>query len=208
MKTFILALLVLTNLCLFSQTKKPVGHKHTGFYERTTLGGGYTSMSESVGSTTVDMTGMSVDFNAHFGYSLAQNFQIYGVIGYNIMPSPKYKVNGTEVTASTSSRLSLVRMGAGATYYFMPINIFGAFDIAAGKNQVETMGLTANTDWGYIINLSAGKEWWVAREWGVGAMLYFYAGSINDVTVNTLTGPVTPKISNTGFGISFTATFN
>jgi len=139
---------------------------------------------------------------------VAENFQIYGVIGYNIMPSPKYKVNGTEVTTTGTSRLGLVRMGAGVTYYFMPVNIFGAVDFSGGKNQVESGGITANSDWGYIINLSAGKEWWVAREWGVGAMLYFYAGSINDVTVNTLTGPVTPTISNTGFGIAFTATFN
>jgi hypothetical protein len=191
-------------MSLYSQTKKPVVHKHIGFYERTSAGLGYTSMSESVGSTTIDMKGFSIDVNEHVGYSVAENFALYGVVGYNIMPSPKYKLNGQEVTTTASSRLSLIRMGIGATYYFMPINIFGSIDFAGAKNQVETMGATANSDWGYIVNISAGKEWWVAKKWGVGAMLYFYTGSINDVAIGT----TTPTISNTGFGASFVATFN
>jgi len=208
MKTLLLIILVITNLSLYGQVKKPLQHKHDGFYGRATLGFGSTSISESVdlttGKMTIDMSGLSGDVNIHLGYSVIENLQLYGALGGNVLPNPKYEVNGKEATTTTSSNVYLLRYGAGASYYFMPYNISVSFDLSAAKNQIETNNVTANSDWGVIFNFGAGKEWWVSKDWGIGAMLYFYTGTVNDVTIGTQT----PKIDNTGFGISFSATYN
>jgi len=178
--------------------------KHEGFYSRATLGFGSTNISESYQGTKMEISGLSGDFNAQIGYSVVENLQLYFVLGVNAMSDPKYKFNGTEATATKSSDVTLYRYGAGATYYFMPHNIFVSFDITSGQNEIKIDNESVKSKYGAVFNFGAGKEWWVSKEIGLGGMVYFYYGSISDETING----VTPKLNNTGFGLSFSATFN
>ncbi len=208
MKTIILIIMVLINFSLFGQPKKSIEKKHVGFFGRGTIGLGSTNITESanssLGKIDIDISGLSADVNIRIGYSIIENLQLYGVYGANIITDPKYEINGIEATTTTSTRVNLLRYGAGATYYFMPHNIYVSFDVTSGQNEIEANNMTSKSDRGVIFNFGAGKEWWVSKDWGLGAAFYFYTGSVNDTPFEGQT----PEIKNTGFGIAFSATFN
>lgn len=180
-------------------------HKHEGFFARGTLGLGSTTVTEEFQSNKIDMSGLSGDFNAQIGYSVIENLQLYFVMGANVISDPKYKLNGTESSTTKSSEVNLYRYGAGATYYIMPYNIFLSFDITSGQNEIKVDNESFKSQHGAIFNFGAGKEWWISKDWGLGGMIYFYTGSIDD---QPLINGVVPKLNNTGFGISFSATYN
>ncbi len=205
MKNLIFAILILSAFNMsYGQQKKAIQYKHEGFFARGTFGLGSTTISETVQENKIDISGFSGDMNIQIGYSVTENLQLFGVAGYNSITEPKYKINGVEATTTTSSEVSLFRIGAGVTYYFMPYNAFITFDITSGQNEIEVDNVSNKSDHGVVFNFGAGKEWWVSKDWGLGAMFYFYTGTIKDATVNR----ITPDIKNTGFGIAFTATYN
>jgi len=185
MKKLIFTILIMSVFNLaYGQEKKTMQYKHEGFFARGTLGFGSSSISEMVQSNKIDISGLSGDFNIQLGYSVIENLQLFFTLGGNIITEPKYKLNGVEATTTTSTNVSLYRYGAGATYYFMPYNAFLTFDVTSGQNEIEINNVSSKSDHGVVFNFGAGKEWWVSNDWGLGAMFYFYTGTINDATVN------------------------
>jgi len=68
-------------------------------------------------------------------------------------------------------------LGAGADYYFMPLNLYvGATLALAGVSlvEVETRNRPAHalhSKAGVGFDLDVGKEWWVTGNWGMGVAL-------------------------------------
>ena len=199
MKTKILILLVAlsANICSFSQVKSTTGQKHTGFYARSTVGLGGFFLSENANTSTFGNVnfhtrGWGGDLSIQAGYSVAENLQVYGVFGAN------RKIFDSDLTTT------LIRYGAGATYYIMPDNVFLFCDISRARDEIKINSLTGKSDYGIIFNLGFGKEWWVSKDLGIGWAFYYLAGSINNQPFENRT----PSISNIGFGLAFSVTYN
>ena len=211
MKTKILILLVAlsANICSYSQEKKPYEVKHSGFFVRGTAGLGSLTITESINSSSMgkidfEINGMSYDFTLKAGYSVIDNLQLYGVFSTNVIPDPTYLINNSEVKTIGSSSVSLSRYGAGATYYLMPENIYASFDVTTGQNEIEISREKSSSQRGLIFTFGLGKEWMVAKKWGIGGALYFFTGSVDDEPYEGQT----PQIGNTGFGLVFSVTYN
>lgn len=98
--------------------------------------------------------------------------------------------------------LSHTLLGAGVTYYFMPINVFVGGSIGPSIMSIEASGFEgsrSDSDVGFGMRFEAGKEWWVSENWGLGLsgeLQYSYV-KFNEVPVNSVY-----------FGIMFSATYN
>ena len=192
---------------VFSQTSGQ--YTHDGFFMRFLLGGSSSIMSMNAGSNAMgigdmELSGLSVTFRFQIGAEIAENLIAFGEVGAIAMSDPKLKIAGKtydtkETLASTSD------IGAGLTYYFMPVNIYLTGSILASTAEIEyTEGSTTNrgeSDYGLGLFAAAGKEWWVGEDWALGVSIYAAYSDVPDK------GNSKVNITTTTFGVAFSATF-
>jgi len=175
--------------------------RHTGLYLHARLGLGYTHMR----ADDIDMTiaGGGGAFGLAIGMSVVPNLIVYAELFDNIATGPEVTQNGSTSTASDDTAAGVVGIGLGVRYYFMPSNFFVAGTLAASSLTVQENGEeTAQSDTGLGVSLSAGKEWFVSTNWGLGVAAQLFLGSM-------------PEGDNAGydwstsaFSINFSATYN
>jgi hypothetical protein len=76
----------------------------------------------------------------------------------------------------------------GATYWLMPANVFLAGSLGAGRSSIAgqpvRLGVelpnTDASDLGPSLHLSAGKQFWLSRRWGLGISLGLLASGANN----------------------------
>ena len=124
-------------------------HEHNGSFLRLALGGGGIRSSASHKSTSAP--GSVIDLA--FGGIVAGNLAIHGSIFGRVQSA----------SSGSDTRFSATGIGAGATYYFMPVNIYLSGAVGSGT---MTGGGVSRT--GVATNWLLGKEWWVSKEWGIG----------------------------------------
>ena len=78
-----------------------------------------------------------------------------------------------EKVGNIPGKYSLGGVGLGATYYFMPINIFISGSVGLSVLRVEIGSLIGiplkfETEAGFGASLLAGKEWWLFDNWALG----------------------------------------
>ena len=188
---------------LGQQIVQPGSRKHDGFYLRLMLGPAYASSSVPIGAADVTFSGISTGIDAAAGYTVAENFSIYGQITGTSTRNP-------EVSAGASSgntddmTLSVFGIGAGASYYVMPLNLYFHAGLLATTLSLESedAGSTAKaeSDTGFGLNVGIGKEWWLSDNWGLGAGAQFLFSKVEDEENNTWT--------SLGFTLGLSATFN
>jgi hypothetical protein len=78
------------------------------------------------------------------------------------------KVRDVEVSLLTQSMI-----GAGVSYFIMPLNLY--LGAAAGIGLLTTsykrpgrLEVKYDSDVGFALDAEIGKEWWVADDWGLG----------------------------------------
>jgi hypothetical protein len=103
-----------------------------------------------------------------------------------------------KATATTSNSLGINSYGAGLSLYLDSINAYISADVGTAKTQLTVTNTQAYSESGLGINVLIGKEWWVSKNWGLGAALFYHYSSMNDVA----TGSVVPKITNSVFGLA------
>jgi hypothetical protein len=144
-------------------------HTHDGFYLRLQLGIGY-NQAETVGGDDIAIKGAAGGFNFELGYAIVENFILFGRLGGTSVTSPDIELGGVTVEGTdddVSSNFS--GLGVGATYYFMPVNVYVTGAITASNLSITDDGdELADTDSGPALHLGVGKEWWVSRNWGIG----------------------------------------
>jgi hypothetical protein len=143
-------------------------HKHDGFYLRLQLGGGYNQAS-AVGEDLA-IKGAAAALNIELGYAIVENFILYGRLGGTSVTSPDIELGDVTVEGTDDDVSSdFTGVGLGATYYFMPINVYVSGAITASELTITEDGEDlARTDSGPALHLGVGKEWWVSRNWGIG----------------------------------------
>jgi hypothetical protein len=178
---------------------------HEGLYVRLHLGGGFTSISESIGSGgSVTFSGGSVSLGVSVGGAVAPNLAIFGTAFGSLVGTPNVKVSGYgyDATGSSNGDIGIAGVGAGVVYYFEPVNIYLSGVIAAMNVQADD----SNGDTSYTSKFGPGfegiigKEWWVSQHWGLGVAGEFLAATMKDKTTSTDTW------NAAGFNLLFSAT--
>ncbi len=179
-----------------------------GFFMRLSGGGGYGHAGSRAGSSDVTLSGFAAQLDLAFGGIITPNLaltgELFGMSAFE--PTMKLASGAGSVSARLEdTRFRVGALGVGLTYYFMPANIYASAAVGIGSAQVRGVGsdfvVEANTDPGLAINVMAGKEWWVARRWGLGVAVQFMFASLPDDSASE-----NWKVFQ--IGVSLTATMN
>lgn len=155
----------------WAQDTDSKAHRHLGFYLHVDSSvDAY--HSQATGSSLV-LSGAALSVNLAVGGALFENF-ILAARFWVTDPLSIHTSNG-DPFGLTNSNSQFSGFGAGleAKYYFMPINLFisgmvGLGSIALSNPAPSGPTPVGSNSAGAIIQLSFGKEWWVARHVGVG----------------------------------------
>lgn len=171
-----------------------------GFFLRLALGGGYASTSIEDAGEELTFKGPSGNFEAAIGAMVKENLAIHATLGAWAVLDPTAEIFGEEADLDDVT-LSLSGIGAGLTYYFGDSNVYLSGSAGAGQITLDFEGESEDTDWGFVLEASLGKEWWVSDRWGLGVAAGVGYHSIPP-------GEGNENLSGTSFSVRFSATFN
>lgn len=191
-----------------SSETDPGYEKHDGFFLRLLGGYGSLAFSESPvytnGTGTFKASGPAGFFGFHIGYAITENFILLGAMNGYAASNPQYELNGVKSSTTVSNSLGINSYGVGISIYLESLNAYVSADVGSAKTQLTVNNNQANSESGLGVNVQIGKEWWVSKNWGLGAALFYHYSHMNDVG----SGSVIPKITNSVFGLAFSATYN
>lgn len=149
-----------------------------------------------------------LDVNIAVGYTIYPNLAVHATLWGWGLNDPDVSVQGAfgGTTFANHGLFEMTAFGAGATYFVMPVNAYLSTSFGLGA-FTGTDELDGQSERGFAVDVTAGKEWWVNADWGAGAALSFSHVSADDKDL----GPSTiPRGSWTGtsWALRFTATFN
>jgi hypothetical protein len=154
----------------------------------------------------VSVSGTGAGLTLAFGKVVRPNLILFGALGTFIASDPEVHVG--KVARTQTGSTGVTGLGVGATTYVMPANVFGSVTLAAmqlsssdGNGTELTSAELAPTSWGPAVTVSAGKEWWVSPNWGLGGALILNVAGLPGRNSNTGAGVV-------WFGVAGSATFN
>jgi len=181
--------------------------KHKGFYLSMSLGPNFPSITDEVaGDYNYKYTGTGALLDFKIGGTLKENLILHATITSTSMSGPKITSGGSSLNLDNDLGLGEAMIGAGITYYVMPVNILfsgsvgiGNFTLVDGKNDTSI-----STDRGVSFQLKAGKEWWVSKRWGLGFAFTYSRTSLT----NEPGGSISEVMGSNNFGIVFNASLN
>jgi hypothetical protein len=149
------------------------------FFVRFTAGPGYVW---GTGSPNTELTGASGAFGVTMGGFLLQNFALHADIGWMNTYDPNFSVNGNTLD-STSVVFQASTFRAGASYYVLPLRVYGTlsfgFGVAAltsytfaGDGSVTLVG-REYTKVGPSFAGEIGKEFDVSNYWALGIAAHY-----------------------------------
>jgi len=173
-------------------------HRHDGFFLRLSEGLGYGQATASDNGNDYKYSGITTIMDIAIGYSVIENLAITADLFGGIQINPKRTVNGHSVSTS-GIQLDSLGFGVGATYYFMPLNLYANLGIGVAEMVLDAGNTRSETNTGGGFHVGVGKEWWVSDNWGLGlaGQFFYMAVPVEDVTFHDI-----------GFGVSFSATYN
>lgn len=180
---------------------------HDGFFLRLSAGFASTETKISDATGKLKLSGSAGDVNLAVGGVIAPNLAIHGTIfGWSASdPDAEITVYGVgSGSGSISGTVTMSAVGGGVTYYIMPANFYlsGSVGLARLRFDSNTSGVpNGDSDSGFALDLTAGKEWWVGRNWGLGAAGDIMIHSVPD-------GGLPENWAGPSFGLRFTATMN
>lgn len=184
----------------------PEFHAHDGFFLRFHVGyGSGTILREYMPDLDLKFTGLSGVFRFQIGASIAENLILFGEMGGLAITRPTLEI-GSASENIEGSTVSVTDIGAGLTYYFMPSNFYICSSIVMAQNKFELQSRYSSvaTKSGPGIYLSAGKEWWVSADWGLGVAGFIYTSKSS---FDYMGSDDTYDVNNTAFGVVFSATY-
>lgn len=192
----------------YALEEKPIDPHHTGFYAHFGFGLGYTSVYRNKGDK-VELSGSSKYYTIDLGWAVIENLIVHARLGFDDTTNPVVTYDDREYVDIRGSYLFAWKTLVAATYYIMPINIYGTIAVGLEKMDIEIEDLrlyydllTKGSDVGFSLEVDIGKEWWADEEWGLGLTGRFnYANlspedtsSLSD-RLHVLTGGVMLSIS-------------
>jgi len=197
-----------------SGTPSPLGgpgaREHDGFFLRLTIGAGagFASYREAVdGSRTEDVEtgGVAGETEVAIGGRIIGNLIVHGNLLLTGVGDANKTVSGVK-NASYKIDTSLALLGGGATYYFMPYNVYLSGMLGVGSmNESRDDKRVIESGSGIGGALMLGKEWWAGprAQWGLGAAL---RGTLLSAPVTV--GGVDSRMFGSQITIAFSATYN
>jgi hypothetical protein len=185
---------------------KPGASTHDGLLVRVTNGFTWGNLSVDSNEGTKSDTAIWSDLTVDVGAAVIPNFIVRGRLwaasaGFSDGPF------GEQSLAVTGG------LGAGADYYFMPINVYvGASLGLAGLANIDIEDLDEEREGrgraskaGLWLDLGVGKEWWVSGNWGLGLGLRLRYLNIAPANI---AAPTTGNLNSFQGGLNFTVTYN
>jgi len=178
----------------------PDAYTHHGLFISGDLGVGGINYKDSLG-----ITGGAGDFNLKIGGTVAPNFIISGDLISVQSANPDVTQNkgpkaGTDY-GNNGFGFSMDLIGIGATYYFMPANVFLSGTLGTGYFTFHQVGEDDQfSNNGLAFQAEVGKEWWVSPNWGLGIGLVFLDMNAKWSSAETGNGSF--------LGLMFNSTFN
>jgi hypothetical protein len=186
------------------------GHAHDGFYMRVHLGMGYLGASESYGGGTDHYSGGGLSYGAAFGGSIAPNLILFGELFGTTVFDATYTYQG--YSEPSGMDLTMYGIGPGVAYYIMPLNLYLSGSLAFSKisfSDTQSGVSLDDTRWGLGFNFMVGKEWWVARNWGLGVAGQLHVARMGDYVYDDATRySYDTNITAATFSVLFSATYN
>ncbi len=171
-----------------------------GFFLRlsTGVGGGGT---ERDANPDIKLSGFISETNLAIGGTVTRNLALHATLFGWTAGDPTVESGGTGVELN-NAELTMGALGAGITYYFMPLNLYLSPSIGFGGLTLELPGGgDGESDTGVAFDFTIGKEWWVSNRWGLGV-----AGGLGLHTIPD--NDSSEDWKGTSFAIRFSSTFN
>jgi hypothetical protein len=155
-------------------------HRHDGTFLRFAASGGRLGMSESTGASELSASGNGSGLGASIGGAVIENVILFGEIAA-LDARADVTVKGTPYDAQGAA-LSLWWFGPGVAYYLEPTNIFFSATIVFSRLDLlaDDGTLLTKTRRGIGLNATAGKEWWISANWGLGLGVQLQYGRMRD----------------------------
>ena len=162
--------------------------RHLGVQLRLLAGPSYLHASQNLGHGQFDelRTAFAVEFA--LGHMVSDNL----ALGLDLWMAYSGAAS-RGVLASTN--FSAVHVGAGATYWLMPANVYLSGSLGAMRSSVEAAPIRVGTklelpaeevsDLGLGVHLAAGKVFWLDPRWTLGASASLLFGAANNPIAGT-----------------------
>ena len=192
-----------------SQPSDPGFHAHDGFYLSLCGGFGGLTWADDEPPVTSEMSGATGNLDFKIGGAVMRDRLILsGDLITAHAPNPKEKGNSAPVANNASLRMGII--GMGATYYFMPVNIFLSGTFGIGRFTEDFGNGQQTSDGGLGFQLKVGKEWWVSKDWGIGVSVALLHLGVPDQS--NADGPggshLSESLGANALGILFNSSFN
>jgi hypothetical protein len=173
-----------------------------GFFLRLSAGlGSAQTKFDDLDDNESKLSGLSGDANFAVGANVGGSLAIHGTFWGFSMTDPELETDGVEVELDDAT-YSVSAFGAGLTYYTAS-NFYVSPSVGLATASIEFDNVTVESDTGFAVDLTIGKEWWVSDKWGLGVAAGFGFHAIpldEDVSEDDATG--------NNFALRFSATFN
>lgn len=138
-----------------------------GFFLRLSAGMGAAATQVDATVGDIELSGTASDINLAIGGIVTPNLAVHGTIYGWAVNEPDAEIGS--LSGDVQGDLSLGAIGAGLTYYVMPLNLYFSGSLGFGSMTLDDNALAeGETDTGLVVDLTIGKEWWVGRKWGLG----------------------------------------
>lgn len=176
----------------------PPAQTHDGFYARLHAGGGYLT----AGNGATEVSGGQVALGVALGATVAPNLSVFADLVFHVAIDPSIRMGGVSTPVSGSS-FENDSFGAGVAYYLEPLNLYGSAAIVGSSVQLYDASddQLAASSTGLGFQAMVGKEWWVRREWGLGAVAEVTGAWMGDAAGGTRWRALT-------YSLAFSATYN
>lgn len=135
-------------------------------------------------------TGIALDLR--IGYAINPHVTLTGDIISRVISGPRIS-GGLNTAAPDNVSVGDVTYGAGATYYFMPLDLFIGGTIGVGVFNVQDAktNTSVRSNGGWSGQLRVGKLWWLGRKLQAGLSAsgsHTQARTVKDGITEDLTG--------------------
>ena len=202
-------IILLTILIACSVFAKSAPKTHDGFFLNGTAGFGYGNYLNEFNNEGVKMEskGPQIETGFKIGGAIIPNLILHANINVNtILSSIKASNKNGDEAQTSSNSFKVILFGAGVTYYLpSELNIFlSASAGIADYTEICALGESVSShDDEFSFNLSAGKEWWINNEFGIGIAL-----SYNHTSAKSEFLKVKGEASSNSISVVATFTFN
>jgi hypothetical protein len=200
---------------------EPGYHEHDGGYFRllTGFGHGYFFSNQGANSFEISRSIFKM-WDMQLGYSIMKNIIVFAGFGVAVLPSPlgPIPLDSPLYQLQNSCNLQIVNdctvndkkppsdggfagFPIGASYYFMPENIYLSISFEFPVGGIYKLSLRN----GFCLQASLGKEWWVSKNWGLGLALNI---EYDFFPTNYPDDPIITPLHAFMIGLSFSATYN